>query len=198
MIGSPLTARAWNSALATDAGETIVRVLMPFHEMPLHLEAPMPHLEKEVPAALYGLGLDPGGMKTVSRGAFMAAVAALPAHARRGASLGLTVGLAESMSMPLCRMLDRREIPPCYDEAFRLLHASLFDAFVGRMDRDFGSLSNTGLRLGFQQSVCHHVAALAAGRGDLAGAVEPYTSMFAAGNWPYGIMKDGEFLVLIR
>ncbi len=198
MIGTPLTASQWNAALGTAAGDAIVRALMPFHEMPLRLERAMPHLDKEVPAALCGFGLKPSGTRVVSREAFMAAVTALPAHARRGAEMGLVVGLAESLAAPLCAMLDRRETAPRYDDVFRLLHASLFDGFVGRMDRDFGRLSNTGLRLGVQQTLCQRVAAIAAGRGDLDGAIEPFARMYAVGNWPLGIMKDGEFLVLVR
>lgn len=198
MIGTPISAKEWNAKLGTDAGEAVVRALMPFHEMPLRLERPMPHLEKEVAAALLGFGLRPGRMNAVSHGAFMTAVASLPAHARRGAEMGLVVGLSESLSAPFCALLDKREIPPCRDRVFGLLHASLFDAFVTRMDRDFGRLSNTGLRLGIQQALCQRVAALASGRADLAEAVEPFVRMFAAGNWPLGIMKDGEFLVLVR
>lgn len=198
MIGTPISAKDWNAKLGTAAGERIVRALMPFHEMPLRLERPMPHLEKEAAAALHGLGLAPQGTMIVSREAFMAAVAALPAHARRGAEMGLVVGLAESLSSPLCAMLDRRETPPLYDDCFRLLHASLFDVYVARMDRDFGRLSNTGLRLGVQQTLCQRVAAIAARRDDLDLAVEPFARMFAAGNWPLGVMKDGEFLVLVR
>ncbi|HSD12290.1 MAG TPA: hypothetical protein VLC10_01915 [Patescibacteria group bacterium] len=198
MIGSPLAPKDWNAGLGTDAGDAVVRALMPFHEMPLRLERPMPHLENEIAGALCCLGLKPAGAKIVSREAFMAAVTALPTHARRGAEMGLVVGLAESLSSPLCAMLDRRETPPRYDAAFKLLHASLFDAYVTRVDRDFGRLSNTGLRLGLQQTLCQRVAAIAAGRGDLDLAVEPFSRMFAAGNWPLGIMKDGEFLVLVR
>lgn len=198
MIGNPISPKEWNAKLGTDAGEAIVRALMPFHEMPLRLERPMLHLEKEVPAAVCGFGLKPAAARAVSREAFMTAVAALPAHARRGAEMGLVVGLAESLSSPFCAMLDRREIAPRHDAVFGILHASLFDAYVARMDRDFGRLSNTGLRLGFQQMLCQRVAAIAAGRHDLAEAVEPYARMFAAGNWPLGLMKDGEFLVLVR
>ncbi|MEY4745318.1 MAG: hypothetical protein RL272_1263 [Candidatus Parcubacteria bacterium] len=198
MIGKPLTAKDWDSKLDTAAGGTIVRLLAPFHEMPLRLERPAPHLEKEVPAALYCLGRQPKSTAVVSRDAFMAAVLALPPHARRGAEMGLVVGLADSMSLPLCAIMDREERPSAYDLAFRLLNESLFGAFVARMDRDFGRLSDTGLRLGVQQSLCQHVAALASGRGDLAQRVEPFTSMYASGNWPVGIMKDDGFLVLVR
>jgi len=199
MIGTPLCAKDWDRELRTTAGEAIVRVLMPFHEMPLQLDRPETHLEKEVPASLLVLGLAQAKANVVSREAYMAAVNALPQHCRRGAAMGLVVGLAESLSRPLVDLLDKHvERAPSYDNVFRLLHASLFDAFIGRMDRDFGRLSNTGTRLGLQQSLCSQVAALADGRPDLAAKAQPYTFLYRAGNWPLGIMKDGDFLVLVR
>lgn len=199
MIGTPLTAKAWDHELGTKAGEAIVRLLMPFHELPMRLGDPAAHLASEVPAALLGLGLESARASIVSRQGFMQAVGALPEHARRGAATGFAIGLSESLARPLVDLIDKQAPrTPSYDAAYRLLHASLFNGLVGRMDRDFGHLSNTGTRLGLQQSLCHHVAALADGRHDIALLVEPFTTMFRDGNWPLGIMKDGEFLVLVR
>ncbi|HTK04462.1 MAG TPA: hypothetical protein VL500_02670 [Candidatus Eisenbacteria bacterium] len=199
MIGTPLTAKDWDHELDTKAGEAIVRVLMPFHEIPLQLSEPEAHLTKEVPASLLGLGLPSAKASIVSRQAFMAGVDALPEHCRRAAAMGLAVGLSESLSRPVVDLLDKHvERTPSYDDVFRLLHASLFDAFVGRMDRDFGKLSNTGTRLGLQQSLCSQIAALADGRPDLAAKAQPFSFLYRAGNWPLGIMKDGDFLVLVR
>ncbi|HTM68880.1 MAG TPA: hypothetical protein VL426_06310 [Candidatus Binatia bacterium] len=199
MIGTPLTAKDWDSELGTKAGEAIVRLLMPFHEIPLRFGDPAAHLDKEVPAAILSLGLPGARARIVSHGAYMASVDALPRHCRRAAAMGFAIGFSESMSRPLAELLDKNvERTPSHDAAFRLLHASLFDRFIARMDRDHGHLSNSGTRLGLQQSLCLHVAALADGRHDLVSRVEPFTAMFRDGNWPFGIMKDGEFLVLVR
>lgn len=199
MIGSPLTAKDWNHELETTHGDRIVRMLMPYHEIPMLLDAPMPHLDKEVPAALLGLGLPAAPCRAVSREDFMRAVDALPEHARRGGGMGLVVGLSESLSQPTEPLLERNaERTPSFDAAANLLHASLLGTLTERMDRDFGRLSNTGVRLALRQSLSHAVAALADGRPDLALKSEPFVRMFRAGNWPLGIMKDGDFLVLVR
>lgn len=199
MIGTPLTAKDWNRELSTPHGDGIVRLLMPYHEMPIRLDAPMPHLDKEVPAALLGLGLPAASCRAVSRQAFMHAVDELPEHARRGGGMGLVVGLAESLSQPTEPLLERNlERTPSFDAAGNLLQASLLDALTTRLDRDFGRLSNTAVRLALRHALTHAVAATADGRPDLALRSEPFVRMFRAGNWPLGIMKDGDFLVLVR
>lgn len=199
MIGTPLTAKDWSHELNTVHGEAIVRMLMPYHELPMRLDAPMAHLDKDVPAALLCLGLPAAPCHTVSRQAFMQAVDALPEHARRGGGMGLVVGLSESLNQPLEPLLERNaERTASFDAAGNLLHASILGTLTERMDRDFGRLSNTGVRLGLRHSLTHAVAALADGRPDLALKSEPFVRMFRAGNWPLGIMKDGEFLVLVR
>jgi hypothetical protein len=199
MFGKPLTAKDWDRALGTAHGDAIVRLLMPFHELPIRLMPPMPHLDKEVPAAMLGLGNDAVPAAVVSRRAFQDAVDRLPEPARRGAAMGLVVGLAEAHDRALGDFLERTlATTPSFATARNVLQRSLFDEQIARLDRDFGKLSTTGLRLALQHVITAHVAAIADGRPDVAGKIEPFTRMFAAGNWPLGPMKGGGVIVLVE
>jgi hypothetical protein len=183
-----------------DWNPDVARVLVPFCEMPLIPAPAATGLDVRIRNAAYDVGCKVKGATAVSVGRITAAVEQLPPASRMSARQGFAAGFQIAQDATLDDLLERAlGKETMRDDRTRLFGrpCEVLVPLIGRLDRDYGALVTTGLRLSLVTAIEYHAGFVGLGRGDLAAKVEPFTRLFREGNFPMGPLRDGTFLVLV-
>ena len=196
MIGFPMTAKQWADALGIKDGDEIVRIMMPFHEIPVDLRPcrDPAKARSDLMTALEALGAAPDRIEIVSAAEVTRPLAGLHKHASACVMIGYADGLVRVARKPLATIVSKAlEGEFRHNDGLGRLHPVLFE------DLRKAVLPRTYLseRVYSDLFACvyRQIGFLAMGRKDLAAKIAPFTALFAGGVFPLGLTDDNVFVV---